>query len=198
MAGTASYEASAPNPTVKLGRAHRVRACPPCYPNGWAHRGLAHNARASSEATGDGINRRRNRAVQVDLDPLVATLLMVDDSQEVLGRTSAYLEHQGYRVVCVQDAFAAAQLMRQQSFQLVILDIQMPLGGEALARLLERFHATPLIYYSAVDDGVGESLAKKSQNASFVSKGLGLRALAREISKRLLIETESLPPRASG
>ena len=74
----------------------------------------------------------------------------------------------------------------------------MPLSGDAVARLLERFHALPLVYYSAVDDAVGEALARKRENATFVSKGVGLRALAREITKRLMSRTEATPPRESG
>ncbi|MDX2051142.1 MAG: response regulator [Polyangiaceae bacterium] len=123
------------------------------------------------------------------------TLLLVDDSTEVLEQASAYLEHQGYRVVCVADAFDALAVMREQKPHLVILDIQMPFEGDAVARLLDRFHSTPLIYYSAVDDSVGEALARKSKNASFVPKGTGLRALAREIAGRLIAEAEIIPPR---
>lgn len=124
---------------------------------------------------------------------VTATILVIDDCKEVLDRTSAYLQHQGYRVFCLQDAFNASAMMREQAVSLVVLDIRMPLGGDTVASLLERFHATPLVYYSAVDDATGEALAKKRHNTTFVSKGVGLRALAREIEKRLLMNVVAAP-----
>jgi DNA-binding response OmpR family regulator len=118
------------------------------------------------------------------------TILLVDDSSEVLERTRAYLQHQGYRVLSTTDPFGASALMRDEQIQLVVLDIRMPLGGDTVAGLLERFHSTPLVFYSSVDEADGEALTRKRQNASFVSKGLGLRVLAREISRRLIVRVE--------
>jgi hypothetical protein len=66
----------------------------------------------------------------------------------------------------------------------VVLDVRMPaLGGEAVAKTLERFYSMPIVFYSAIDEQEGEELGRRHPGASFVSKARGVRLLGEHLSE---------------
>jgi DNA-binding response OmpR family regulator len=53
-------------------------------------------------------------------------ILIADDDQDVLEVIKAIMEHEGYRVRTARDGEQAFKLIRKQTFDAVILDIDMP------------------------------------------------------------------------
>src|SRR5689334_4884686 len=53
-------------------------------------------------------------------------ILIADDEQTFLDSTADLLRREGYQVQCAPDAPSAVALLRQNSFDLLIADINMP------------------------------------------------------------------------
>ena len=74
-------------------------------------------------------------------------LLWVDDEMELLRAHLIFLEKKGYEVTTVSNGTDAIDLCRERSFDLVLLDEQMPglSGLETLQRIKEISPATPVV-----------------------------------------------------
>ena len=74
-------------------------------------------------------------------------LLWVDDEMELLRAHLIFLEKKGYEVTTVSNGTDAIDLCRERSFDLVLLDEQMPglSGLETLQRIKEISPATPIV-----------------------------------------------------
>jgi DNA-binding response OmpR family regulator len=74
-------------------------------------------------------------------------LLWVDDEMELLRAHLLFLEKKGYEVTCVSNGTDAIDLCRRHTFDLVLLDEQMPglSGLETLQRIKELQPATPIV-----------------------------------------------------
>ena len=85
----------------------------------------------------------------------MATLLIVDDSREVLTVLKRQLEAEGYTVLVADNASEAVMLVEESRPDLILTDIDMPgLDGHAFCRILKRKPATasiPVLMMSGVD-----------------------------------------------
>ena len=63
-----------------------------------------------------------------------ARILWADDEIELLKPHILFLEHKGYDVVVTNNGSDAIELVRQQHFDIVFLDEQMPEIGRASCR----------------------------------------------------------------
>jgi CheY-like chemotaxis protein len=82
-------------------------------------------------------------------------VLIIDDSKEDLGTMKSILEKEGCEVVSVSDGAKALEILKEDGFSLVLIDIKMPtLSGYDLLRLLrERLnHKVKMIYVSIVPE----------------------------------------------
>ncbi len=89
------------------------------------------------------------------------SLLVVDDNEmnrDMLGRR---LERQGYRVTMAVDGRQALDIMSQQPFDLVLLDIMLPVmnGYEVLEELRasQSLSQIPVIITTALDESDGKA-----------------------------------------
>jgi DNA-binding response OmpR family regulator len=84
------------------------------------------------------------------------TLLVVDDSATNRLRLAHHLQHQGHTIVQAADGRAALDLLGQQGFDLVLLDIMMPeINGLDVLRQMKAsstLRHIPVIVISAYDD----------------------------------------------
>lgn len=71
------------------------------------------------------------------LNAFLSTALVVDDNFYNRDLCRLALSHVGYEVVEAEDGFTALELLRTQAFDLLVLDLSMPVvsGVEVLARL---------------------------------------------------------------
>src|SRR5216110_1748750 len=90
-----------------------------------------------------------------------ATLLIVDDDSSAREGLRNIFETAGHRTITVNDAQAALRLLREQSCDLVMLDVELPeVDGLALCRLVRaqpRLKQLPLVVFSA-DDSEGRKV----------------------------------------
>src|SRR5437870_7546709 len=84
-----------------------------------------------------------------------ATLLIVDDEPSTREDLRGVFEGAGHRTIAVGDAPAALRLLRKQTCDLVMFDVELPeVDGLALCRLLRAQPAMkqlPLVVFSAMD-----------------------------------------------
>ena len=94
-------------------------------------------------------------------------LLWVDDEMELLKAQVLFLQKKGYEVTTVSNGTDAIDLCREQSFDLVLLDEQMPglSGLETLQRIKELSPATPVVMVTKseeeniMEQAIGQKIA---------------------------------------
>jgi signal transduction histidine kinase/CheY-like chemotaxis protein len=118
-----------------------------------------------------------------------ASVLVADDDEDVRHVVRETLQRQGCRVVEASDGRMALELLRTETFDLVIVDLHMPhVHGHDIIRALRDpsvVRRVPIIVLSG-SSGEQHSLQSLVLGASvFMAKPADARALAREV-KRLL------------
>ncbi|MBR1448141.1 MAG: bifunctional response regulator/alkaline phosphatase family protein [Prevotella sp.] len=94
-------------------------------------------------------------------------LLWVDDEVELLKGHIIFLEKKGYEVTCASNGTDAIDLCRERSFDLVLLDEQMPglSGLETLQRIKQIAPATPMVMVTKseeeniMEQAIGQKIA---------------------------------------
>jgi len=114
---------------------------------------------------------------------LAGRALVVDDSRAIREAMTSMLGSEGWIVDVAEDGARALQMARQQRYDLVVTDLEMPtLGGfELIARLRgdERLAATPVVVITS----------RASPEHRRRARELGVRALvAKPITRRKLLE----------
>jgi len=89
-------------------------------------------------------------------------ILVVDDNEEFCQNVADILELKDYEVVAAHDGFKAIELVKQNGFDLVLMDVKMPVmdGVETFKKMKEIAPYTPVIMVSAfaVEDLIREAL----------------------------------------
>jgi len=78
-------------------------------------------------------------------------LLLLEDDPNLSESVSEYLEEQGYDVVCVYDASSAEDILFEQKFDLLLLDVNVP-GGDGFSLLKasrKEGNSTPAIFITS-------------------------------------------------
>lgn len=114
---------------------------------------------------------------------LAGRALVVDDSRAIREAMTSMLGREGWIVDVAEDGARALQMARQQKYDLVVTDLEMPeLGGfDLIARLRkdERFAQTPIVIITS----------RANPEHRRRAKDLGVRALvAKPITRRKLLE----------
>ncbi|MBQ8994581.1 MAG: response regulator transcription factor [Oscillospiraceae bacterium] len=77
-------------------------------------------------------------------------LLVVDDEKNICTLVKKYAEFEGFTVTCAYDGMEAYQLCKENTFDLVIMDIMMPeLDGFSAVAAIRKFSTVPVIMLSA-------------------------------------------------
>lgn len=109
----------------------------------------------------------------------MAKILVVDDSALVQEVLQFLLEDQGHEVKAVGRVVAAINLLREETFDLILMDLKMPgpRGEDGIRALRQRLHIeTPVIVLSGeITPAAVESL-KGQQVAGFVDKTVDFEA----------------------
>ncbi len=77
-------------------------------------------------------------------------ILTVDDEERIRALIRKYAEFEGHEVTEAADGMEAVKLCREQTFDIIIMDIMMPeLDGFSAVREIRKFSETPIIMLSA-------------------------------------------------
>ncbi len=89
-------------------------------------------------------------------------ILVVDDNEEFCQNVADILEQEDYTVVTAYDGFKGLELVMQDRFDLVLMDIRMPVmdGVQTFKKIKEIAPDTPVIMVTAfaVEDLIREAL----------------------------------------
>lgn len=67
-------------------------------------------------------------------------ILIIEDEVKVSEVIKAYLEKEGYKVVCVATGLEGLETIKEKSFQLILLDLMLPdIDGETVCRHIREF-----------------------------------------------------------
>lgn len=107
------------------------------------------------------------------------TVLICDDNEVVHQSLSLYLKADGIRTVSVYDGEKALKLVREQSFDLVILDIMLPkMFGTDVCREIRKFSDVPIIFLSAKGEEIDRIIGLELGADDYVAKPFSPRELA--------------------
>lgn len=98
-------------------------------------------------------------------------LLLIDDDQALSNLLAEYLRNDGFAVTTAATGAAALTLCRQQQFDLLILDVMMPvMDGIAVLTQLRRFSSVPVIMLTARGEGMDKVIGLELGADDYVAK----------------------------
>lgn len=112
---------------------------------------------------------------------------MVDDEQAIVKLVSYHLERDGYSTVPCYDGESALRLVREQCFDLVILDLMLPKvsGWDVLRLARNEGKVFPVILLSARDDEVDRVAGLELGADDYVTKPFSPRELVARVRAQL-------------
>jgi DNA-binding response OmpR family regulator len=123
----------------------------------------------------------------------------VDDEKKIVNTVSAYLEKEGFATIEAYDGEAALELWREESPDLVVLDILMPgVNGLEFCREVRQTSNTPIIILSAKSEEADKLIGLELGADDYMTKPFSARELVARIRavlrrSRLEAETEERP-----
>lgn len=116
----------------------------------------------------------------------MTTILLADDSEKIRDDGARELEDEGYQVVVARDGGEALRAIGRRSFDLVVLDIFMPVvdGPEAVERIRSSQPTLPIVFFTSFDDACLRD-ARCGQATACVAKQEGFAELKRVIATAL-------------
>ena len=109
----------------------------------------------------------------------MATILIVDDNQDILDLLSHFFDSKGHRVLTATDAEDGLKQVLDEKPVLILMDIMMPRihGVEALRRVKAIDPEIKVIMITAVDDKEISEEALASGATDYVTKPIDLQYL---------------------
>ncbi len=117
---------------------------------------------------------------------MTKTILVIDDSEIVLGVTRSLLEGAGYSVITHSRSTGSVALILQTKPDLVLLDVNMPsVRGDMVARMSSATRlatGTVVVLYSTLSEYELKNLASECGADGYVKKGGSPQALLRQVA----------------
>jgi len=115
-------------------------------------------------------------------------ILIVEDDKPVAQVLDLKLSHTGYDTKCVYDGAQALDVLQNEQFSLIVLDLILPKidGFAVLAELQKRGSATPVIVLTNLSQPEDERKVKELGAAAFFTKSdTSLSEIVENISKSI-------------
>ena len=113
-------------------------------------------------------------AVGLDAPPRPQCVLVIDDSEVVLDAVRGVLEEAGFRVVTLDNPLIMGKLVRTESPDLVLIDVNMPaLTGDHVVEIARRHGLTghvPVVLHSDIPAAELEERARKCGASGYIQK----------------------------
>lgn len=125
------------------------------------------------------------------MDNTPARILIVDDEPSITEFVSYAMQKEGYLTEVASDGEEALVKIKQQHFDLFILDIMLPgIDGYELCRRIRAKMATPILFLSARDTELNKVVGLELGADDYLAKPFGVR--------ELLARTRALLRRSQG
>ncbi len=116
----------------------------------------------------------------------MATLLIVEDDRKTSDAICEYLKPAGHTVIPAYDGEEALQLFRQNSIDLVVLDIMLPrVNGLSVLHEIRRTSATPVLMLTAIEDEYTQVMSFDEQADDYMTKPFSMVLLGKRITALL-------------
>lgn len=127
-----------------------------------------------------------------------ARILLIDDDRKLARMLAAFLEAQGYDCAVVHDGSEGLERAREESWDLLILDVMMPrLGGFEVLRALRGFSQAPVLMLTARGGDEDRIHGLEGGADDYVAKTASSRELLARIRAVLRRAAAAAPPRPS-
>ena len=116
----------------------------------------------------------------------MATLLIVEDDHKTNEAICEYLKPAGHTVIPAYDGSEALQLFRQNSIDLVVLDIMLPrVSGLSVLHELRRTSTVPVLMLTAIEDEYTQVTSFDEQADDYMTKPFSMVLLGKRITALL-------------
>ena len=123
-------------------------------------------------------------------------ILLVDDEQSIQTLLSYPLRQEGFEVVSAHDGEDALERAREQTFDLVVLDVMLPkLDGFEVCRELRARSSVPIIMLTAKDEEFDTVLGLELGADDYITKPFSMREFRSRV-KAVLRRSERLAARS--
>jgi DNA-binding response OmpR family regulator len=127
-------------------------------------------------------------------NPVVATVLVVDDDPIVLDVVVRYLERDGFRTLRAADGEAARAILEREAPSLVVLDVMLPgIDGLSLCRWIRASSDLPVILLTARGEEADRIVGLELGADDYVTKPFSPRELATRVRTVLRRATSTVP-----
>jgi two-component system response regulator ResD len=110
------------------------------------------------------------------------TILLVEDEPDIASLVSAYLEHDGFRVVWAARGTEGLQALEQHDVRLAILDLQLPdTDGFDLCRAIRSCSRLPVVMLTARDEEIDRITGLELGADDYVTKPFSPRELVARV-----------------
>lgn len=112
-------------------------------------------------------------------------ILLVEDEEHILEPVKLNLELEGYKVIAVQDGAMALRKFKEESFDLIILDIMLPeMDGITVCESIRLQNTeVPILFLSAKNSGDDRVLGLKKGGDDYLTKPFNLEELILRVNK---------------
>lgn len=113
-------------------------------------------------------------------------ILVIDDDKEITQLISDYLNQHGYRTTCALSGHQLHQLLRDNHFDLIILDVMLPgVDGLSLCQQIRKSHDIPIFMLSAADSTADRVAGLELGADDYITKPFSARELLARIKAQL-------------
>jgi len=112
--------------------------------------------------------------------------LLVDDEDAIQKLLTYPMEKEGYEIVQVMDGETALEKFREQSFDLVVLDIMLPgMDGTDVCRIIRGESTVPIIMLTAKSDEFDKVLGLEIGADDYITKPFSIREFRSRVKAQL-------------
>ncbi|MCC6177492.1 MAG: response regulator transcription factor [Chloroflexi bacterium] len=116
----------------------------------------------------------------------LATVLLIDDDERLVASVRRVLAYEGYRVLTAKDGPEGLQLARDESPDLIILDVMLPgINGLEVARRLQAGGGVPVLMLSARDSTEDKVAGLEAGADDYLVKPFAVEELLARVRARL-------------
>ncbi len=110
------------------------------------------------------------------------TVLLIDDDVELVEMLKEYIEQENFNVQVAHDGMAGAQMLLEQPFDIVVLDVMMPrLNGIETLKAIRQHSNVPVIMLTAKGDNTDRIVGLELGADDYVPKPSSPRELVARI-----------------